>query len=81
MVDAPRIAAGSERLNALSLAQREELLAHLRSEIHARVDRLPFGAGSGPLRLRSVITDVDSPNRAVNCLGLQLARARQERAR
>jgi hypothetical protein len=66
VVDAPRIAPGSERLNALSQAQRQELLTHLRSEIQARLDRLRDEPGSSPLRIRSAITDVDTPNRAMN---------------
>jgi Protein of unknown function (DUF3313) len=66
LVDEPRISPGSERLSALSEAQRQELLAHLRSEIQARLDRLPVDPGSSPLRIRSAITDVDTPNRVMN---------------
>jgi Protein of unknown function (DUF3313) len=80
-VDEPRIASGSERLSALSPTQRQELLTHLRSEIQARVDRYPVGAGSAPLRIRAAITDVDSPNRAVNWTTTLLLTPRRAAAR
>jgi Protein of unknown function (DUF3313) len=60
-----RVYAPSERLRELDPALRQEVLAHFDKELSSRI--LPgVRSNTNALVVRAVVTDVDTPNRALN---------------
>jgi hypothetical protein len=73
VVEHPLIKTSSGRIDGLDDAQQREVLDYVDKELHRQVSKTTAAAGAaGRVRLRVAVTELQTPNRAVNAMTLLL---------
>lgn len=68
VVEEAQIKTASGRIDGLDDAQQREVLDHVTSELKRQEGKSPAPGGAGQVRVRVAVTELQTPNRAVNAM-------------
>ena len=68
VVEEAQIKTASGRIDGLDDAQQREVLNHVTSELKRQEGKVPPPGGAGQVRVRVAVTELQTPNRAVNAM-------------
>ena len=68
VVEEAQIKTASGRIDGLDDAQQREVLDHVTSELKRQEGKVPPPGGAGQVRVRVAVTELQTPNRAVNAM-------------
>lgn len=68
VVEDAQIKTASGRIDGLDDAQQREVLDHVTSELKRQKAKVPPPRGTGQVRVRVAVTELQTPNRAVNAM-------------
>ena len=68
VVEEAQIKTASGRIDGLDDAQQREVLDHVTSELKRQEAKVPPPGGAGQVRVRVAVTELQTPNRAVNAM-------------